>query len=180
MLTGRALLYVGSASYSLYLWQQLFLNPTSASWAATFPANIVVALAVGLLARHLIEGPLSTRVPGWSTRVGALHAACASRLASGRAFALLRSTSPRTAFDAPFGSGAQRVRRPATLRHDHADLLAPDVSSITDWPRALPRYGATGSATNASQRPSGLTARRLMFFTPGIVATGSHSPSSPV
>lgn len=147
VVTARGVVYVGSASYSLYLWQQLFLDPTSASWPAAFPVNIAAAVGVGLLSWHLIERPLSAGAFGLSARLGALRSAGASRLA-----ALRRERGP-------FGPGAGAIPGPL---------------------RALSRYGVTGSATNASQRPSGLTARRVMFFTPEIAATGSQSPSSPV
>jgi len=46
---------------------------------------------------------------------------------------------------------------------------------IADRPHDASRYGPIGSATNASQRPSGLTASRLMLRTPGIAAIGSHT-----
>ena len=59
LLTTHGAVYVGSASYSLYLWQQLFLNPTSTSWEAAFPVNIVAAIGVGLLSWHLVEQPLA-------------------------------------------------------------------------------------------------------------------------
>lgn len=65
VLASRSAVYVGSASYSLYLWQQLFLNPGSTSWAAAFPVNLVAAVAVGLLSWHLVERPLATRLDGW-------------------------------------------------------------------------------------------------------------------
>jgi peptidoglycan/LPS O-acetylase OafA/YrhL len=60
VLASRGVVYIGSASYSLYLWQQLFLDPASTSWAAAYPVNIVAAVGVGLLSWHLIERPLST------------------------------------------------------------------------------------------------------------------------
>ena len=61
MLARPGIVYVGSASYSLYLWQQLFLNPTSTSWLTAFPVNLVAASTVGLLSWHLVERPLSYR-----------------------------------------------------------------------------------------------------------------------
>jgi peptidoglycan/LPS O-acetylase OafA/YrhL len=73
MLATRGAVYIGSASYSLYLWQQLFLNPGSTSWTAAFPINIIAALGVGLLSWHLIEQPLSTRRSGWSFGRGRSH-----------------------------------------------------------------------------------------------------------
>jgi peptidoglycan/LPS O-acetylase OafA/YrhL len=75
MLASRGLVYIGSASYSLYLWQQLLLNPTSTSWTAAYPVNIVAAVGVGLLSWHLIERPLSRSGAGSSAGRRALGAA---------------------------------------------------------------------------------------------------------
>jgi peptidoglycan/LPS O-acetylase OafA/YrhL len=95
MLTRRSAVYVGSASYSLYLWQQLFLNPTSTSWPTAFPVNIVLALAAGLLSWHLIERPLSARVARTSTTSGESRAAWnASLRRSGGAMTTLELPMP--------------------------------------------------------------------------------------
>jgi peptidoglycan/LPS O-acetylase OafA/YrhL len=75
VLARRGLVYIGSASYSLYLWQQLFFNSSSALPLTTFPMNVITALAVGLLSWHLIERPLSTRASEASTMLGELRAA---------------------------------------------------------------------------------------------------------
>jgi len=51
------LMRIGVCSYSIYLWQQLFLNPrTSAPWTA-FPLNVVFALAAAWLSYRFIERP---------------------------------------------------------------------------------------------------------------------------
>ena len=39
-LNAKPLVWLGTISYSLYLWQQLFLNRASALWVAAFPQNI--------------------------------------------------------------------------------------------------------------------------------------------
>lgn len=70
VLASRGAVYVGSASYSLYLWQQLFLNPGSKAWATAFPVNLVAAVGVGLLSWHFVERSLATRVDGWLARPG--------------------------------------------------------------------------------------------------------------
>ena len=41
-------------SYSIYLWQQLFLNAGEAAPATSFPVNVVL---VGLAALRLVERP---------------------------------------------------------------------------------------------------------------------------
>lgn len=65
--------YVGGLSYSLYLWQQLFLNRSSAALACSFPLNLACAFAAALASRHLCEEPflrlkdrISKRVPARS------------------------------------------------------------------------------------------------------------------
>ncbi len=51
----KALMFVGGMSYSIYVWQQLFLPPTPpGSW---FPGNILAALAAALGSYYLIEQP---------------------------------------------------------------------------------------------------------------------------
>jgi peptidoglycan/LPS O-acetylase OafA/YrhL len=60
--TGRALnaaplVYVGTLSYSLYLWQQIFLNRTSTQSFTSFPLNIVLAVACALVSFHFVEKP---------------------------------------------------------------------------------------------------------------------------
>jgi peptidoglycan/LPS O-acetylase OafA/YrhL len=61
-LTGRLLnqptiSFVGVLSYSLYLWQQPFLNRTSDRLYCAFPLNIVLAFAMALVSFLLIEAP---------------------------------------------------------------------------------------------------------------------------
>ena len=48
---------VGRASYSIYLWQQLFLDRSSASWAVAFPMNLFLVAAVATISCHLVEKP---------------------------------------------------------------------------------------------------------------------------
>lgn len=57
-LNTRPLVYVGALSYSLYLWQQLFLNPMDEiPWYVGFPQNLVLAVAAALASYYLIERP---------------------------------------------------------------------------------------------------------------------------
>lgn len=57
VLNAAPLVFVGWISYSLYLWQQPFLNRTSdASWTA-FPLNITLAVSVAVASYVLIERP---------------------------------------------------------------------------------------------------------------------------
>jgi peptidoglycan/LPS O-acetylase OafA/YrhL len=57
LLNSKALVFLGVRSYSLYLWQQLFLNPHSEWVIARFPLNIILAFACAFIAYFLIEQP---------------------------------------------------------------------------------------------------------------------------
>ena len=48
---------IGVLSYSLYLWQQLFLNRHSTSWIAAFPVNVICAVVVAVVSYRWIETP---------------------------------------------------------------------------------------------------------------------------
>jgi peptidoglycan/LPS O-acetylase OafA/YrhL len=50
--------FIGLLSYSLYLWQQIFLNPHSNAWRNAFPQNLLFAVAAGLASYFLLEKPL--------------------------------------------------------------------------------------------------------------------------
>jgi peptidoglycan/LPS O-acetylase OafA/YrhL len=59
---GRALnwgplAFVGTLSYSLYLWQQLFLNRQSTAPFAVLPANLAFAFVAALLSYYIVERP---------------------------------------------------------------------------------------------------------------------------
>ena len=53
----RGFVWVGTLSYSLYLWQQLFLNRHSELWMHQFPINIGLAFAAATACHYLIEQP---------------------------------------------------------------------------------------------------------------------------
>jgi peptidoglycan/LPS O-acetylase OafA/YrhL len=52
-----AISFTGVLSYSLYLWQQIFLNRGSVSPFCAFPLNIILATAMALVSYLLIEAP---------------------------------------------------------------------------------------------------------------------------
>lgn len=57
-LNTKPLMYFGTLSYSLYIWQQLFLTDIYSSWAHQFPQNLLLVFVVALLSYHLIEKPV--------------------------------------------------------------------------------------------------------------------------
>jgi peptidoglycan/LPS O-acetylase OafA/YrhL len=57
-LNWRPVAFVGVLSYSLYLWQQLYLNRHSSAWMNAFPQNLVFAVAAALGSYLLLEKPL--------------------------------------------------------------------------------------------------------------------------
>ncbi|MGA3047664.1 MAG: acyltransferase [Terracidiphilus sp.] len=61
----KPVVWVGTISYSLYLWQQPFLQPGSTNPFTAFPLNILCAVALASMSRYLIEKPflaLRTRI----------------------------------------------------------------------------------------------------------------------
>ena len=56
-LNAAPLVFVGWISYSLYLWQQPFLDRDSAAWPAAFPVNIALTFAAALASYYLVERP---------------------------------------------------------------------------------------------------------------------------
>ena len=58
LLNHPVLVSFGAMSYSLYLWQQPFLNRASVSPFAAFPVNVALALAAALLSYQLVELPV--------------------------------------------------------------------------------------------------------------------------
>ena len=57
VLNAAPLVFIGWISYSLYLWQQPFLNRASDALIASFPLNILLALSAALASYYLVERP---------------------------------------------------------------------------------------------------------------------------
>jgi len=57
VLNAPPLVFVGLISYSLYLWQQPFLNRASPAPLAAFPLNIAAAVTLALLSYYIVERP---------------------------------------------------------------------------------------------------------------------------
>jgi peptidoglycan/LPS O-acetylase OafA/YrhL len=51
--------WIGRLSYSIYLWQQLFMNPYTRSFYQSFPANVGFALVFALASYFTVERPLA-------------------------------------------------------------------------------------------------------------------------
>jgi peptidoglycan/LPS O-acetylase OafA/YrhL len=58
ILNWRPVAFIGTLSYSLYLWQQLFLNRDSTAWINAFPQNLVFTAAAALCSYLFLEKPL--------------------------------------------------------------------------------------------------------------------------
>jgi peptidoglycan/LPS O-acetylase OafA/YrhL len=72
ILNSRMIVWIGLLSYSLYLWQQPFLNRAGTSVWTGFPLNILATLALAVASYYLVEMPtLSLR--------RTLHASARSR-----------------------------------------------------------------------------------------------------
>ena len=54
-LNWKPIAFLGMLSYSLYLWQQPFLDRLSDSWVTAFPQNLVLAFAAALLSYFVVE-----------------------------------------------------------------------------------------------------------------------------
>jgi peptidoglycan/LPS O-acetylase OafA/YrhL len=57
LLNSRPLVVLGLMSYSVYLWQQPFMNPAIESPISHFPINLLLVGAASLASYHLIERP---------------------------------------------------------------------------------------------------------------------------
>jgi len=54
-LNWKPVVFLGALSYSLYLWQQPFLNRASDAWVTAFPQNLVLAFVAALLSYFVVE-----------------------------------------------------------------------------------------------------------------------------
>src|SRR5207253_3089418 len=57
ILESRPLVTLGLLSYSLYVWQQLFINPFHYVWICRWPYNVGLALLTSVLSYRWIESP---------------------------------------------------------------------------------------------------------------------------
>jgi len=73
-----AMIRVGVLSYSLYLWQQLFLNRHSTSWIAAFPVNAICVAIVAAVSYRWIETPFLRLSAHLTRRKSSLEATTAT------------------------------------------------------------------------------------------------------
>lgn len=57
VLNWKPIAFIGVLSYSLYLWQQLFLNRNSGAWVNAFPQNLLFTVTAALGSYFLLEKP---------------------------------------------------------------------------------------------------------------------------
>jgi peptidoglycan/LPS O-acetylase OafA/YrhL len=57
LLNATPVVFLGNMSYSIYLWQQFFLNPKSSSIVASFPLNLLLVATASLVAHYAVERP---------------------------------------------------------------------------------------------------------------------------
>jgi peptidoglycan/LPS O-acetylase OafA/YrhL len=57
ILNSKPMVFIGEISYSVYLWQQLFLNPHSSSIISFFPLNLILVGLASLVSYYIIEQP---------------------------------------------------------------------------------------------------------------------------
>jgi peptidoglycan/LPS O-acetylase OafA/YrhL len=57
ILNSRLLVYIGGLSYSIYLWQQLFLNRHFESIVTSFPVNLLLTIFCAIVSYYFIEKP---------------------------------------------------------------------------------------------------------------------------
>ena len=68
MLNARPLVAIGVLSYSLYLWQQVFLNRRGEAVVQSFPLNLALVMLVAVASYYVIEQPclrLRVRIERW-------------------------------------------------------------------------------------------------------------------
>lgn len=58
VLNSKIFVQIGILSYSLYIWQPIFLTDRAGAWINRFPQNILLVFAVALISYYLIEKPI--------------------------------------------------------------------------------------------------------------------------
>jgi peptidoglycan/LPS O-acetylase OafA/YrhL len=122
VLNWKPIAFVGLLSYSLYLWQQLFLNRNSSAWINSFPQNLGFAVAAALGSYFLLEKPLlrlRQRLRGRHAELRHVSADC------GNIPLTAQSDSDTTAKYADVGFGPRDVQDLKVSEFEVADLGKP-------------------------------------------------------
>jgi peptidoglycan/LPS O-acetylase OafA/YrhL len=77
VLNSLPVMWLGAISYSLFLWQQIFLDRASTAWWAGFPTNLVLSLLLATTSYHLVELPFLKLRERW-TKARRLHLVAAT------------------------------------------------------------------------------------------------------
>ncbi len=64
----RPMVHIGRISFSLYLWQQLFMTCLNTSWSGRFPFDLICSFAAAEISYHLIEQPALALRGKWFAR----------------------------------------------------------------------------------------------------------------
>jgi peptidoglycan/LPS O-acetylase OafA/YrhL len=126
LLNAAPMVWMGSISYSLYLWQQPFLNRWSSGLWAAFPLNLELAVLFAAASFYLVEQPFLklreqrspkrpflVRTAGYATpaHFGAEESAEVAEQRS-QAHAATASSDRRKAFTSSVGGGRRRPAAP--------------------------------------------------------------------
>ena len=68
-LNSRPMIFIGAMSYSIYLWQQIFLNRTLSTTVTAFPLNFGLALVAALASYFWVEQPSLRFRQSWEKRI---------------------------------------------------------------------------------------------------------------
>jgi peptidoglycan/LPS O-acetylase OafA/YrhL len=68
VLNAKPMVWIGILSYSLYLWQQPFLNPDCSRWMCVWPNNVIIAVSLATCSYLAVERPLLR----WRQRQGSV------------------------------------------------------------------------------------------------------------
>ena len=58
LLNTPAMVWIGNLSYSLYLWNMPFTNPSVHSWATAFPQNVILTFVAATISFYAVEQPI--------------------------------------------------------------------------------------------------------------------------
>ena len=75
ILNSRVFVFVGVLSYSLYVWQQIFLDESGRFWINRFPQNLVLAFLAAMFSYYIVETPFLRLRERISSRLRARRAA---------------------------------------------------------------------------------------------------------